>query len=246
MNLLKKTVALSGNIDGYLSVVRVGDEVGLKVVGEAFSPEMTATVRLGDEVLSFPLAGKKTEWEYECVDYRDSDPVGCVIKKEGVVLSRGGAAIKEVAEKITPEAPKDPVEESAEIERQTGEEEGKEELFSRLSSTGASYYNGVREKLDELFVIHPSEPELNAAFPESEWIKIRYDGEDYYVVGRLKENGKVTLLGYGVPGKKAVSPPKVTLGAAHFLELPALDGYDGYWLIFQDAETGKTVKNEEK
>ena len=88
-------------------------------------------------------------------------------------------------------------------------------------------------------VVYPAEKGLSEAIPDSEWVKVNYDGEDYYVVGRLKDNGKVRFLGYGVPGKESVKPPKAADGIAQWFPLSGMDGYDGYWLFFQDAETGK-------
>lgn len=254
MNLIKKTVVLSGKCDGYLSVIRVGDDVGVKVVGENFSSAQVAGVKLSDRILTFSLTGNRTEREYRDVDYRENDPIGCIVVENGAVVSRGGAAIRlsevnessvepkverteEIVEEVYEET--DPTTEEVEDEKTS-----EEELFSRLSTDGA-YYAGIREKLDELFVIHPEEKVLTQAIPDSEWVKIKYDGEDYYVVGRIREEGKVVLIGYGVPGKKAVAPPKIAEGIAHFLELDGM-AFDGYWLLFQDAKTGKTVRENKK
>ncbi|MBR1747487.1 MAG: hypothetical protein IJ735_04675 [Clostridia bacterium] len=258
MNLIKKTVVLTGREDGYLSVVRVGDDVGMKVVGQNFSDSMIAGVKLGERLLAFPLTGARTEKEYDDVDFKENDRIGCVIAQDGKVIARGGLILKvsdvteelafapavalpsvEEGEKETEEKPI----EDAPQESKESEDEREELLFRLAASDGAVYYTGVREKLDELFVIHPVEDKLKSAFPDSEWIKINYDGEDYYVVGRLREEGRVTLIGYGVPGKERVLPPKIASGVANFLKVEGLpSGYDGYWLLFQDATTGKLVK----
>ena len=90
-----------------------------------------------------------------------------------------------------------------------------------------------------MFVCYPEEKTLNEAVANSKWVHVQ-TSDDYYVVGRLKENGKVAYVGYGVPGKEAIKPPKVAEGIANFLPISGLDsGYDGYWLFFQDADTGK-------
>lgn len=117
------------------------------------------------------------------------------------------------------------------------------EILEKLSAKdGAEFYNGVREKVEELFIVFPKEKLLPELIPDSEWVKINYDGEDYYIVGRIFENGRTVLLGYGVPGKKSVTPPKIADEIATWLTVPELgNGYDGYWLIFQDASNGKVV-----
>ena len=238
MELIKKTVVLTGGSDGYASVVRVGDDLGVKVVGEKFEKGLLAGVKLGSELLVFPLDGDKTEKEYVGIDFRETDSFGCVILRENAVISRGGSPIKasDVKERFQEGSP-DPV---SEPERE--DTNAKEELLSRLSaSDGAAFYIGVKEKLDELFVINPSEERLSREIPESEWVKIKYDREDYYVVGRIREEGRIVLIGYGVPGKKTVAPPKVA-SFATFLDLDNLPNYDGYWLFFQDATTGKLIR----
>ena len=238
MNLVKKTVVLTGECDGYLSAVRVGEDLGVKIVGEKMEKGWLVGVKLGVELLVFVLDGNKTEKEYVGIDFRETDPVGCVILRENVVVSRGGAPIK--ASEVT-ERWRDGVSTPAHS-TETEEEEEKEELFSRLTaSDGAAFYIGVKEKLDELFVINPSEERLAKEIPDSEWVKIRYEKEDYYVVGRIREEGRIVLIGYGVPGKKTVAPPKVA-SFATFLELDDLPAYDGYWLFFQDATTGKLIR----
>ena len=118
---------------------------------------------------------------------------------------------------------------------ETSEEQ---EMFSRLAKGKKNFYLGISDKVDELFVVYPSENKLAEAIPDSEWVKINYDSDGYYVVGRLRSNGKVAYLGYGVPGISGVKPPKVADGIANWFPL-SIDGYDGYWLFFQDAETGK-------
>ena len=112
-------------------------------------------------------------------------------------------------------------------------------MLRRLGEEKTGYYLGISDRIDELFVVYPAEKGLSEAIPDSEWVKVNYDGEDYYVVGRLKDNGKVRFLGYGVPGKESVKPPKAADGIAQWFPLSGTDGYDGYWLFFQDAETGK-------
>ena len=112
-------------------------------------------------------------------------------------------------------------------------------MLRRIGEGTTDYYVGISDRVDELFVVYPKEERLTEAIPDSEWVKVKYDGEDYYVVGRLSENGKVSYLGYGVPGVENLKPPKVADGIANWFPLPGLDGYDGYWLFFQDADTGK-------
>ncbi|NLO63853.1 MAG: hypothetical protein GX095_01245 [Clostridiales bacterium] len=105
-----------------------------------------------------------------------------------------------------------------------------------------NFYQMVRGRLEEIMTINPKEPELERIIPDSEWVKVRYDGEDYYVVGRLYENNVVTYIGYGVPGVENIRPPKEAEELCDFLPLPNKHGA-GYWLMFQKADDGTLSKD---
>lgn len=105
-----------------------------------------------------------------------------------------------------------------------------------------NFYQAVRGRLEEIMTINPKETELEKLIPDSEWVKVRYDGEEYYVVGRLYENNVVTYLGYGVPGMEHISPPKEAEELCDFLPLPGKKGV-GYWLMFQKADDGTISKD---
>ena len=128
---------------------------------------------------------------------------------------------------------------AAEWEETPTTEAPETELLRRLGKGNGDYYLGIRDKVDELFVVYPREDALCGVIPESEWVRINYDGDDYYVVGKLKDGDKVRYLGYGVPGVENVRPPKVADGIANWFPVRDLQGYEGYWLFFQDAETGR-------
>jgi len=102
-----------------------------------------------------------------------------------------------------------------------------------------NFYQAVRGRLEEIMTINPKENELEGLIPDSEWVKVRYDGDEYYVVGRMYENNLVTYLGYGVPGVESVRPPKEAEELCDFL--PLKNGI-GYWLMFQKADDGSISK----
>lgn len=288
MNLIKKTVILTrGTAEGYVSVIRVGNDVGAKIVGTGFEKGMRAGIKIGrGETVFTELEGTKTEIALENVSFHTNDAISCLVLSGERVIASGGNGIKikdvinhfaslsqsdvsaevvaaanlEEPEIVTPEPNEETVEEETDViePEETDEaeitedatieadEEPDEEARAILeklgSKNGAEFYNGIREKLDELFVIHPREELLDSLIPDSEWIKVAYDDNDYYTVGKIRENGRTVLLGYGVPGKKSVTPPKIADEIASWMDVENLpDGYDGYWLIFQDAVTGKVV-----
>ena len=280
MTLIKKTIVLTegGGARGFATIVRVGRETGVKVVGDDIKKGDKLFIRVDKHTQILTLDGKRTESALRLSIENNSD-VSCVIISDGRIIAKGGKELRPSelnrilsVEKLgsqpvnatvnsldtepektisEPETTENAVNEVAENEK--GEEsdasggisesvdnEEQREFNERLSQEKSGYYIGIRDKVDELFVVYPSEEKLTAAIPDSEWVRINYDNEDYYVVGRLKENGKVAYVGYGVPGKEAIKPPKVAEGIANFLPISGLDsGSDGYWLFFQDADTGK-------
>ncbi len=236
MALLKKTIVLSDKkVKGYVTVVHVGEEIGIKIVGDDFRPDFSCCVKIGETKRLFPLSGERTELTFVS-SMHPTDELGCIVFIGNKVVAKGGKdvslyeATRELSQKSDPPEPKENAEQTDEKER----------IFENLSKSTTDFYLTVKEKVDELFVIHPAEKTLSALIPDSEWVKIRYDREDYYVVGRLYENGKIRFLGYGVPGKKSLGLPKIAEGVASWLDAP-LSGSDlnGYWLFFQNADTGK-------
>lgn len=108
-----------------------------------------------------------------------------------------------------------------------------------------SFYYSVKDKLDELFVMYPREKMLENIIPSSKWVRINYDKDDYYVAGVLvDDDGKVTHIAYGVPGFEGKSPPKETECICDWLPLKDMDKFEGYWLIFQSADTGEILPKD--
>lgn len=79
-------------------------------------------------------------------------------------------------------------------------------------------------------------------FPKSEWIKISYPGPAgwwHYISGKIFSEGKVAKA-IGVPGEYDVTPPIWLEGFGTFLRCNLPDAH-GYWLMFQDAQTGEVL-----
>ena len=105
---------------------------------------------------------------------------------------------------------------------------------------GENFYINIRCKLEEIMTINPECKELERLIPDSKWVKVYYDEDEYYVVGILTEEGAVKYLGYGVPGVEGIRPPKEAEELCDFL---ASDGEEeGYWIMLQKADNGELVK----
>lgn len=107
-----------------------------------------------------------------------------------------------------------------------------------------SFVDRLKPQIDKLFEKNPIENNLQAMIPDSKWIKVEYEDDgDFYVFGLLYEHDEIKYVCYGVPAVFEEEPPKELAGYPVFLPLNSNDkkGF-GYWLTYQDAQTGEPVK----
>ena len=107
----------------------------------------------------------------------------------------------------------------------------------------ARYYDSVKGELDELFEKYPSEDNLQRAVEDSRWVKIEFAPQKYYTVGLMFEKGKPRYICYGVPAANKSEPPAALKGFCSYLPLSLFDlRGKGYWMMYQDADTGRCVE----
>ena len=107
------------------------------------------------------------------------------------------------------------------------------------------FYDQVKEELEDLFLRFPTEESLEKCFNDSRFVKIQYSENKYYVVGVIKENGKEKYVCYGVPAKYSKTAPKELAGYCSFIPKSIFNAFgEGYWLMFQDALSGKCIHLE--
>lgn len=109
-----------------------------------------------------------------------------------------------------------------------------------------NYYSTVKDELEDIFNKFESESDLCSLFPSSKWAKINYAKDKFYVVGLVVENGAPKYVCYGVPDDNPTTPPRQLQGFCSFVKLfPNSNERRGYWMMFQDAKTGKCIHLEE-
>lgn len=125
--------------------------------------------------------------------------------------------------------------------------EDETDAYKSENGETAAYYLKVKAELDKIFSKFPEEPSLKKVIPESRWAKINYSGDKYYVVGLVKEAGVEKYVCYGVPSPYAEHPPEPLRGYSSFVprSIFKLKG-DGFFIMFQDAVTGRCVKTDEE
>ena len=135
---------------------------------------------------------------------------------------------------------------------ETAEDQKKSDAFENEKNIDkgkgdAPYYLSVKPELDKIFAKFPEETSLKKIIPESKWAKIRYSQEKYYVVGLVMEQNTEKYICYGVPSPYAETPPEPLKGCSFFVpkSIFKLKG-DGFFIMFQDAVTGKCVKTDEE
>lgn len=105
------------------------------------------------------------------------------------------------------------------------------------------YYDSVKEHLERLLAAYPPEDELEQIVPYSRWVKITFARGKYYTVGLISDETAPRYVCYGVPAEKHGEPPNALRGYCSFMPLSVFDLEGrGYWMMFQDAETGKCVR----
>lgn len=103
------------------------------------------------------------------------------------------------------------------------------------------YYDRVKQKLEQIISTHEKDGELCKVIPGSEFVKIHYDNDRYYSVGRVRSGEGVKYICYAVRGEYGETPTELNnycrfVPSSQFSPLS-----EGYYVIFQDAETGNVI-----
>lgn len=106
---------------------------------------------------------------------------------------------------------------------------------------GNEFFDLISEQIDDLFDNYPRLDELEELIPNSKWVKIDFENNgNEYVLGLIYDGFDLKYICYGVPGTFNSEPPK-QLGECQWLPLNPKSPSDGYWVIYQDANTGEKV-----
>ena len=99
----------------------------------------------------------------------------------------------------------------------------------------------MKDQLQNIFDKFEAYDKLNCIFPQSQWAKVNYSKDMFYVVGVIKENQTEKYICYGVPAQNSKKPPKELDGFCKFIALDNCPEYIGFWIMFQDAQNGKCI-----
>lgn len=103
-----------------------------------------------------------------------------------------------------------------------------------------AFYEKMRAEIEGLLSAYPAAEELCAAIEGSRWVKIDYGEGKFYVFGVIFADAIPRYICYGLPAENAATPPDSMKGLASLLEVKTQHGC-GYWVMYQDADTGASV-----
>lgn len=97
-----------------------------------------------------------------------------------------------------------------------------------------TYYNEVKERIEKAFKKFPRDTRLLSAFPQSEWVN-----SSGAMLGIIYEAGKPRYL--CVAAEKTGEPPENMKEYAVFVPATPFSDENGFYVVFQDADTGEYV-----
>lgn len=118
----------------------------------------------------------------------------------------------------------------------------------KQNSSGVPFLDNINDQIQELLENYPPEKQLENIIPDAKFVRINdNEADNYYVLGVIYQNDKIKYIAYGVPGTFNSEPPAELQDKSQWLPLDVEDPLsDGYYLIYQDANTGNLVDLEVK
>ncbi len=118
-----------------------------------------------------------------------------------------------------------------------------DEELKNLNLGEESFYESMSDQIEDLFNSYPAEQNLEQLIPNSKWVKIDYENDgNYYVLGLIYEDIELKYIAYGVPGTFSENPPNGLNNYTQWLPTnPQTPTTDGYWVMYQNAQTGESV-----
>ncbi len=107
---------------------------------------------------------------------------------------------------------------------------------------GGCFYGRMKGEIEEVLSNFPAEEKLEGVIENSRWVKIDYGDGKFYVFGVIYGGGKPQYICYGVPSNNPARPPESLSGLASFIPSEKDGGAEGFWVMYQDAATGASVK----
>lgn len=102
------------------------------------------------------------------------------------------------------------------------------------------FYEKMKDEIEKVFGGYPPAEDLCGLIDNSRWARINYGDGKFYVFGVIYGEGKPLYICYGVPAPHTPQPPDEMKGLVSYIPV----GENGYWMTYQDADTGAAVRVE--
>lgn len=131
-------------------------------------------------------------------------------------------------------------------------EENGTELFEDAAHTCAveeggtglargGFFERMKAEIEGLISAYPACAELERAVEGSKWVQISYGDGKFYVFGVIYADCAPRYICYGLPSFNSSEPPESMRALSSFLPVETALGV-GFWVMYQDAETGASVQ----
>lgn len=107
-------------------------------------------------------------------------------------------------------------------------------------SGGGNFYSRMKDEIEKVLSTYPNETALEEMVENSRWVRITYGDEKFYVFGVIFGGGEAQYICYGVPSENPENPPPSLQNSSFIPAYP--EGNTGYWVMYQDAKTGASIK----
>lgn len=180
------------------------------------------------------IASAKTEVKSESA-YENKSSIQSSVSVEDDALDRFIDRVIEITEK----------EESQNDLRlqQTDITQGVSSIDSGKQAQNITFYERIKPQLDKMFEVNQNETVLEEIIPSSKFCKVQFDdGSGYYVFGIIYDDGRPKYLCYGLPAQKNEKPPREMSELYQWFPIDANEASgDGFYMMYQDAATGKNI-----
>lgn len=106
-----------------------------------------------------------------------------------------------------------------------------------------NFFDEMKPHIDKLFKDNPNDEYLEKILPNSKFVRVQLDDDNYYVLGLIYDDDQIAYICYGVPGFYQNTPPRELSGYPIWVPIDKDKEKDfGYWLSYQDAQSGESVK----
>ncbi|MDE6869429.1 MAG: hypothetical protein K2J75_01760 [Clostridia bacterium] len=139
---------------------------------------------------------------------------------------------------VEQDIPMQVIQEVVETKEEKSEQVTQNKKISK-TKTAEPFYKKIENNLSQLFDAHESDEELTLLIPSSKWVRVPIEGDGYYVVGVIENDGVPDIICYGVPDKDDSNPPQNSSDCRQWMEIEK--GGRGYWMMYQSAVSGATL-----